>query len=115
MAWSKERRQSRRYGAAWEKIRKQVMERDKGLCQVCLATGRPTIATQVDHITSKAKAKRLAWSDARTDSLANLQAICTPCHDRKTTEETGRTYQPKVEIGVDGWPVKNAHAKVEKR
>lgn len=105
MPWSKESRQSRGYGAQWEKVRKLVMERDKGLCQVCLAKSRVAVATQVDHKTPKAKAKRMGWSQARTDHPTNLQAICTTCHDEKTATETGRTYRPKVEIGLDGWPV----------
>jgi 5-methylcytosine-specific restriction enzyme A len=105
MAWSKESRQSRGYGAEWVKIRKQVLERDGHLCQPCLKQNRPTVATQVDHITSKAKAVALGWTQDQIDHPDNLQSICTPCHDRKTTEETGRTYQPKVQIGLDGWPV----------
>lgn len=105
MPWSKESRQSRGYGAQWEKVRAKVMGRDGGLCQVCKRAGRLRAATQVDHITSKAKARALGWSQAKTDHPDNLQAICTPCHDQKTTEETGRTYRPKVETGLDGWPV----------
>lgn len=105
MAWSKESRQSRGYGAEWDKIRAQVMKRDGGLCQPCLATGRPTVATAVDHILSKAKAKKLGWSDSKIDNLQNLQSICHLCHNKKTVEETGRTYRPKVETGIDGWPI----------
>ena len=108
MAWSKESRQSRGYGAEWDKIRALVLERDGELCQPCLATGRPTMATQVDHKTPKAKAKRMGWSDAKIDHPRNLQAICKPCHERKTTEETGRTFRPKVAIGEDGWPKEKA-------
>lgn len=115
MPWSKESRHVRGYGADWVKIRKLVMRRDMGLCQVCKRDGRTTMATQVDHITSKAEAKRLRWSDARTDHPNNCQAICTPCHKAKTTEETGRTYRPKVEIGLDGWPVENAPSPTGKR
>lgn len=107
MAWSKESRQSRGYGAEWTKIRAQVLKRDGGLCQPCLKNGRPTVATQVDHIVSKAKAKMLGWHPDKIDSMANCQAICTLCHDRKTTEETGRTFRPKVVTGEDGWPIES--------
>lgn len=105
MAWSKESRQSRGYGREWEKIRKFVMERDKGLCQVCKREGRVGMAQAVDHIVPKAEAKRLRWSQAKMDHPSNLQAICQPHHDQKSAEETGRSYNPKVEIGLDGWPV----------
>lgn len=107
MPWSKESRQSRGYGAEWEKVRKLVMERDKGLCQPSLRKGRVVQATQVDHIVSKAEAKRRGWNQSRTDHPSNLQAISKLEHDRKTTEETGRTYRPKVGIGEDGWPIES--------
>lgn len=105
MPWSTESRQSRGYGAEWVKIRKQVLERDGHLCQPCLKQNRPTVAREVDHITSKAKAAKLGWTQEQVDNMQNLQAICHSCHLRKTTEETGRTYRPKVQIGLDGWPV----------
>jgi 5-methylcytosine-specific restriction protein A len=97
MAWSKEPRQSRGYGAAWDKLRKQVMLRDCGLCQTCRKQGRVTIAKAVDHVISKAK--------GGTDDLANLAAICNPCHNAKTITEQGKTLRPEVRIGSDGWPI----------
>ncbi len=48
MAWSKESRQSRGYGAGWQRIRARVLERDKGLCQCCLRAGRTAIGREVD-------------------------------------------------------------------
>lgn len=106
MTWSKESRQSRGYGAAWDRIRKRVLERDCGLCQPCQRKGRVTLATAVDHIVSKAKAKLLRWSTARMDADENLQAICDPCHIAKTAEEQGKSApQPKTTIGPDGWPI----------
>lgn len=82
------------------------MERDKGLCQPSLKKGLIVRATEVDHIVSKAKAKRMGWSDARIDHPDNLQAISKDEHLKKTREEVGATYKPKVQIGPDGWPVK---------
>lgn len=105
MAWSKESRHSRGYGNEWTKLRTKIMERDKGLCQVCFRKGQITLAKEVDHITSKAEAKRLRWSQAKVDHPSNLQAICQPHHLQKTAEENGQTYRPKVEIGEDGWPI----------
>jgi 5-methylcytosine-specific restriction protein A len=105
MAWSKESRQSRGYGAAWDRVRRLVMKRDFGLCQPCRRRGLITIATAVDHIISKAKAATLRWSQARIDDPANLQAICKPCHDVKTEAEQGKVKRLKTTPGPDGWPV----------
>lgn len=105
MAWSKESRQSRGYGAAWTKVRAEVLARDMGMCQVCKAEGRVTAGREVDHIVSKAKAGQMGWRDDQIDDPKNLQTICHPCHLAKTARETGRTYRPKVQIGLDGWPV----------
>ena len=95
MAWEHSKsRHARGYGSAWERIRASVLRRDSHLCQPCLAKGRPTPATQVDHITPKAK--------GGTDDRDNLQAICDECHDAKTAADSGR--RAKRIIGQDGWP-----------
>ena len=98
MVWAKTSPTSRGYGAAWVKLRKAIMARDKHLCQPCLRLNRATPATAVDHITPKAK--------GGTDSPGNLQAICTPCHDAKTIVDAGG--RARQTIGVDGWPVHKA-------
>jgi 5-methylcytosine-specific restriction protein A len=72
-------RQSRGYGAAWDALRKRILSRDKGLCQVCLSEGRLRPAREVDHKVPK--------SQGGTDADDNLQAICTPCHKAKTALE----------------------------
>jgi len=106
MPWGPKTRQERGYGAAWEKLRKKVIERDKGLCQPCLKQGRVTRFQAVDHITSRARAKQLGWSKERTESEANCQCICDPCHAVKTEEEQGKKkHAPKPQIGPDGWPI----------
>ena len=96
-SWKHERasRHARGYGSAWDKVRKEAMSRDNGLCQPCLKDDRVTPAHAVDHIKSKAK--------GGTDELANLQAICRPCHLDKTMREMGR--RRKQRIGTDGWAV----------
>jgi len=94
MAWAKTSRHERGYGREWTRLRKLILERDKHLCQPCLKTNRVTAATQVDHITPKAK--------GGTDAESNLQSICTPCHDAKTITDAGG--RVKVQIGLDGWP-----------
>jgi 5-methylcytosine-specific restriction enzyme A len=94
-------RHARGYGAAWVKTRARILDRDSHLCQPCLATGRPTPARQVDHVTPKTK--------GGTDDDANLQAICDECHKAKTTQEAaeaqGRTAKRRLTFTVDGQPV----------
>ena len=112
MAWSNESRHSRGYGNSWEKLRKRIIERAKGLCENCARNGRVARGRDVDHVVSKAKAARLGWSRARTDHPSNLQFLCEPCHKAKTASEQGRTLRPpKVQIGLDGWPIVKDNAK----
>lgn len=94
MPWPSTSRHERGYGTAWDKLRKLVLQRDSYLCQPCRRTHRVTPATQVDHVTPKAK--------GGTDDMENLQSICGPCHETKTASDEGK--RPKVEIGIDGWP-----------
>lgn len=96
------------YGKQWRKLRKVVLERDQYLCQCvyCKQSGSPRLASEVDHVVSKAKAIMLGWSQSSIDALSNLQAINKDCHERKTREEKGHTYYgPRPTIGADGYPV----------
>ena len=63
-------------------MRKAILNRDAGLCQVCVAAGHATVATEVDHIVPKA--------EGGTDEETNLQSICRCCHAVKTKEEARR-------------------------
>lgn len=83
-------RHERGYGTEWDKKRKSILRRDKGLCQPCLKTGRPKPAKQVDHITNKAEAQLKGWTQAQIDDDSNLQSICNECHQAKTAEEARR-------------------------
>ena len=105
--WPTESRHKRGYGAEWDKVRKLVLRRDGHLCQCrhCKAEGRTTIATEVDHIVSRANAQALGWSKARAEHPDNLQAINSDCHAIKTQEEQGKTVKPKRIIGLDGFPI----------
>ena len=105
MAWSRESRQSRGYGAEWEKVRALVYKRDSGLCQACLREDRVTAGKEVDHIVPKAEAARRGWTQAQTDDPGNLELLCTPCHERKTARDNGKAYRPKIQFGPDGWPI----------
>lgn len=82
--WSKqESPKDRGYGYTWTKIRKLVMLRDGGICQVCQANGIVKEATEVDHIIPKHK--------GGDDSESNLQAICKKCHQEKTALESAES------------------------
>lgn len=94
MAWAKTSRQSRGYGATWDRTRKRIMARDFGICQVC----KMAIAVAVDHRTPKAR--------GGTDDDSNLQAICEACHTAKTAADSGRKLLAHPAIGADGWPIK---------
>lgn len=76
-SWHREDKKTpsqRGYGYRWRKLRAAVLERDHYSCNVC--GGR---ANEVDHIKNKAS--------GGTDSMINLQAICTRCHRIKTAKE----------------------------
>ena len=100
--WQHDRpsRHARGYGSDWVRLRKQVLSRDRHLCQPCIKAGRPALATEVDHICAKA--------EGGTDDMANLQAICSPCHKAKTAgmPAGSTTRQKRWVTGRDGWPVK---------
>lgn len=58
-------------------LRKQVAERDEGICAKC---GRYDAKWEHDHILA-------LWNGGR-DDLANSQTLCRSCHLRKTVGET---------------------------
>lgn len=82
--WQKQRgnRHERGYGNDWDKLRLVILERDEGLCQICIKEDVITRATHIDHIVPKAK--------GGTNAHSNLQALCKRCHDRKTATERGQ-------------------------
>lgn len=80
--WGNKRDVRKLTGRPWRRLREQVLQRDHYLCQVCLSIDRLTPAQEVDHILPLAK--------GGTDQVANLQAICTPCHKAKTASEGGK-------------------------
>ena len=96
MAWDRKTNPRKLTGRPWRRLREQVMQRDKYLCQPCLRLGRYTEATEVDHI--------VALAHGGTDNRTNLEAICPPCHERKTLADSG--VKVKVAIAPDGWPIK---------
>lgn len=69
----------RGYGYKWKKLRAKVLIRDAHLCQTCFRAGIITVASEVDHKLNKAR--------GGTDSMDNLESICSPCHKDKTNKE----------------------------
>lgn len=86
-AWNTSRKGSaadRGYGAAWRRLRVQVLRRDGWRCRCndCVSTGRVREASEVDHIIPK--------FEGGTDEPSNLQAINPECHKKKTQAESIR-------------------------
>ena len=110
MAWPTTSRHQRGYGSSWDKLRLVILKRDKYLCQCDQCKGgrpggRLTVASDVNHIIPKAKAKAMGWTDEQIDDPTNLQSVAGDCHERITAEQFGGTYRPKVKIGLDGFPI----------
>jgi len=61
----------------WALLRRRVLRRDGGVCQIC---GAP--ANHVDHI--------VPAIEGGTDDETNLQALCSLHHNRKTAREANR-------------------------
>lgn len=78
----------RGYGYAWQQLRKRILSRDCGLCQI-KGPGCGFVAREVDHIVNKATARQRGWTEAQIDAETNLQSACTPCHQAKTRQEGG--------------------------
>lgn len=65
------------------------------LCVHCKAKGLITKSEEADHI--------IPLEDGGTYDESNGQGLCKPCHKIKTAKDRG--YKPRVEIGLDGWPI----------
>ena len=85
---------------AWKATRRQQLQQEP-LCRMCMAEGRVTAATVVDHVTPH-KGDRVLFFDA-----ANLQSLCAPCHDGAKQEQERLGYSSQV--GLDGWPIDPMH------
>lgn len=83
-------------GAAWRRLRAAVLA-DEPLCRHCAAQGLVVPATEVDHMRGAADNSRDA-----------LQALCKPCHSRKTMAELhGRP--ARMGCDADGYPLDPDH------
>lgn len=81
-------------------IRDRVLSANP-LCVMCQAEGRVRLATEVDHVIALTNG---GAEDPHDDS--NRQGLCGPCHEIKTNADLG--YKPRIEIGLDGWPVEKS-------
>jgi 5-methylcytosine-specific restriction protein A len=79
----RESAERRGYNHRWRKVRAAYLRRHP-LCVKCLAEGRYVTATVVDHIKPHRGDPHLMWD------VSNYQALCKPCHDRKTGTEDSR-------------------------
>lgn len=77
MTWDTSTRRDR-LPPDWQVRRRLVLARDQHLCHLRFA-GCLVVATEVDHIVA---------SDDH--DLANLHAVCQPCHALKTAAESAR-------------------------
>lgn len=76
MAWATSNRRQQ-LPANWQELRRLVLERDRGICQI-RDPGCVVRATDVDHVIPNGD-----------DSPANLRAACRRCHARKSSREGG--------------------------
>mgnify|MGYP001149970312 CR=1 FL=1 len=80
-----ERRESstqRGYSYKWQQARKGFLAKHP-LCAECGRQGRIAAATDLDHIIPHKGDKDAFWA------RSNWQALCHPCHSRKTATEDG--------------------------
>jgi 5-methylcytosine-specific restriction endonuclease McrA len=63
----------------WQVLRHQILERDGWKCRCCGERRR----LEIDHIQPVRLAPEMAFDPS------NLQALCGPCHTRKTRIEVG--------------------------
>lgn len=73
---------TRGYDSRWRKARAFYLAKHP-LCVICYEKKRLTPATIVDHIQPHHGDAVLFWNES------NWQALCKPCHDRKTAAEDG--------------------------
>ena len=77
----------RGYNSKWRKLSKAYLHKHP-LCVRCMADGRFVSATVVDHIIPHRGDDILMWNQD------NWQALCKPCHDKKTwTEDKNPVYK----------------------
>lgn len=89
----------RKRGTTNQRNRQRVLKRDNGLCVHCMAAGKVSFATEVDH--------KVPLCKGGTDSDDNKQSLCHACHSVKTARDLGK--RPRNSVGVDGMPIGDHH------
>ena len=79
----KAQRRERLRSDEWIKLRMKVLLRDNYVCQQCKAH-----ASEVDHIIPVAL--------TGSDELSNLQALCSKCHKKKTSEDVNKIKKARI-------------------
>ena len=83
----------RGYGGSWQQLRAAHLERYP-FCSTCADEGRQRAAKVVDHIRSVREHPELRLNPD------NLQALCWPCHNRKTNQyDRGFGMRPRRKPG----------------
>ena len=76
----------RGYNSKWQTAREKFLAKHP-LCVECYKKGVYVKATVVDHVVAHRGDQMLFWDES------NWQALCKPCHDRKTrSEDSNPTY-----------------------
>jgi 5-methylcytosine-specific restriction protein A len=81
-------------GRAGVAQRDRRLKRTDYLCEDCIAEGKTTLATTVDHTTPLAH--------GGSDEDINTRNLCDAHNRKRTAEQFG--HRIKQEIGPDGWP-----------
>lgn len=82
---------SRGYGYKWQQARAGYLAKHP-LCIRCQARGIVVVATDVDHVVPHKGDMALFWD------RSNWQALCGPCHSKKTASEDGGFGNARREI-----------------
>ncbi|WP_052098093.1 HNH endonuclease [Paenibacillus stellifer] len=72
----------RGYNRDWQRARVHFLQQHP-LCADCERRGKVAVANVVDHIIPHKGDPALFWD------RGNWQALCTPCHSRKTVQQDG--------------------------
>lgn len=81
-SWQRSTNTHKLYNRQWSKVR-TVYLKSNPLCVICMKDGHIKAANVVDHIKPHKGNLELFWD------VHNFQALCKPCHDRKTAKEDG--------------------------
>lgn len=65
----------------WQRIRKEVLERDHYECQWCASEGRLT--TQADSVLEVDHIKELEYYPEHALDKDNLRTLCKECHNKR--------------------------------